>query len=161
MRLAIVESPFAGKTDAETARNVDYARVCLRDCLLRGEAPFASHLLYAQPGVLDDKIPEERRLGIEAGLSWAAAAQALWHAAQVGLGEEFLTEALQEPVRAVYTDLGVSPGMQLGIEHAERIGQLVERRELGATWFDSEIAKTWAVRIAADDLLRMLQETAP
>ena len=40
-RRVIVESPYAG--DIET--NVAYARAALRDCLSRGEAPIASHLL--------------------------------------------------------------------------------------------------------------------
>ena len=41
-----------------------YARACVADCLRRGEAPIASHLLYTQPGVLDDDVPEERAQGI-------------------------------------------------------------------------------------------------
>jgi len=66
MRRVILESPYAG----DVATNVAYARRALRDCLLRGEAPFASHLLYTQPGVLDDTLPDERACGIEAGLIW-------------------------------------------------------------------------------------------
>ena len=49
-RKVILESPYAG--DVET--NLRNARAAMRDCLLRGEAPYASHLLYTQPGVLDD-----------------------------------------------------------------------------------------------------------
>lgn len=80
--LVIVESPYAGDVDA----NVTYARRALRDCLERGEAPIASHLLYTQPGVLDDTVPEQRALGIAAGLAWrnvlgtARAAWAAWEA---------------------------------------------------------------------------------
>jgi hypothetical protein len=33
---------------------------CLHDCLEPGEAPFASHLLYTQPGVLCDGVANER-----------------------------------------------------------------------------------------------------
>jgi len=43
---------------------------------VRGEAPYASHALYTQPGVLDDSIPVERETGIEAGLEWGAKADA-------------------------------------------------------------------------------------
>ena len=43
MVLVLLESPYAGYVE----RNLAYARACMRDCLLRGEAPFASHLLYA------------------------------------------------------------------------------------------------------------------
>ena len=35
LRLVVLESPYAG----DVARNVRYARACLRDSLLRGEAP--------------------------------------------------------------------------------------------------------------------------
>jgi hypothetical protein len=42
----------------------------MRDSLHRGEAPIASHLLYTQDGILDDNIPSERQLGIDAGLAW-------------------------------------------------------------------------------------------
>lgn len=108
MRLVIVESPFAGKTDTETERNKEYARACLSDCLKRGEAPFASHLLYTQPGVLDDKIPEERQHGISAGFAWRGVADAT----------------------VVYTDFGISYGMQKGIEAAEKICHPIEYRKL-------------------------------
>ena len=105
MRLVIIESPFAGDVEL----NVRYARACLRDCLLRGEAPLASHLLYTQPGVLDDNDPWERATGIEAGLAWGRAAEAT----------------------VVYTDLGISPGMQQGVSRAHGEGRLVEYRALG------------------------------
>src|ERR1019366_3199089 len=62
MRLVIVESPYAGDIEA----NVAYARACVRDALARGEAPFVSHLLYTQPGILRDEVPAERERGIAA-----------------------------------------------------------------------------------------------
>jgi len=104
MRRVIVESPYAGDIEANEA----YARAALRDCLLRGEAPIASHLLYTQPGVLDDLIPEERTLGIEAGLVWGDTAEAT----------------------VVYTDRGVSGGMRYGIARAEQLGRPIEYRTL-------------------------------
>lgn len=103
-RLVIVESPFAGDVE----KNQDYARVCMRDCLLKGDAPYASHLLYTQPGVLDDLNKAERKLGIESGLQWGALAQA----------------------SVVYLDLGVSEGMKQGIERAKVEGREVEYRQL-------------------------------
>lgn len=102
MRLVIVESPYAGDVEA----NVEYARACLIDCLHRGEAPLASHLLYTQ--VLDDLQPDQRAAGIEAGLAWAVKADAT----------------------VVYTDRGTSRGMQYGIEHAQNHGRPVEYRLL-------------------------------
>jgi hypothetical protein len=104
MRRVLVESPYAGAVE----RNVSYARACLRDCLNRGEAPLASHLLYTQPGVLDDLVLEQRTLGIEAGLAWGLVADAT----------------------VVYTDLGFSSGMNLGVAAADRVNRSVEFRTL-------------------------------
>lgn len=66
MRLVVVESPFSGDVE----RNLRYLRACLRDCILRGESPYASHALLTQPGVLRDDLPHERNLGIAAGFVW-------------------------------------------------------------------------------------------
>jgi hypothetical protein len=104
-RLVILESPYAGDVEA----NVAYARRCLRDSLVRGEAPIASHLLYTQPGVLNDVIPDERSMGIDAGLAWRAVAQG----------------------SVVYVDRGISPGMRYGIDAALKSGLPVEYRKIG------------------------------
>jgi hypothetical protein len=102
----ILESPAHGDTLADRERNQRYARACMLDCLRRGEAPFVSHLLYAQ--VLDDEKPEERELGIDAGLEWGPAAYKC----------------------VVYVDLGVSPGMKAGIANAKRNCIPVKKRSL-------------------------------
>ena len=104
MKLVIIESPYAGNL----VQNIQYARAAMHDSLMRGEAPLASHVLYTQPGVLNDGIPAERALGIEAGLAWGRVAE----------------------LTAVYEDLGISPGMQQGIERAQREGRPVEYRSL-------------------------------
>ena len=65
-RLVIIESPYAGDIEA----NTEYARKAMRDSLELGEYPIASHLLYTQPGILDEDKPEEREWGITAGLAW-------------------------------------------------------------------------------------------
>lgn len=106
MKLVIVESPYAGDIE----RNVAYARACVRDSVLRGEAPIASHLLFTQRGILRDEVPEERKLGIEAGLAWRRVAD----------------------LTAVYTDYGISPGMEHGIRAARAAGVPVEFRRVGA-----------------------------
>ena len=100
----IVESPSKGFGNL----NVEYARRALRDSLLRGEAPTASHLLYTQPGVLDDDDVNERSMGIEAGLAWGRVAEAT----------------------VVYVDLGISEGMRKGITRALHEGRPVEYRRL-------------------------------
>lgn len=106
MRRVIVESPYAG----DIATNEAYARAAMHDCFMRGEAPFASHLLYTQASVLRDDVPGERALGIEAGLLWGELADAT----------------------VVYADRGISKGMQQGIERAEAAGRPVEVRSLSA-----------------------------
>lgn len=110
MRLVIVESPYAATTPEDVEANVEYARRCVRDSLSRGEAPIASHLLYTQPGILDDNVPSERQWGIDAGLAWRAVAEA----------------------SVVYTDRGISRGMRYGIEAAESAGIPVEYRTIEA-----------------------------
>lgn len=98
----IIESPFRARPptdmtaysppkdplDAAMQREIytKYARMCLMDSIERGEAPFASHLLY--PQVLDDNAGHERMLGIEMGFAW-------WECATI----------------VFYTDFGFSPGM--------------------------------------------------
>jgi len=106
MKLIILESPYAGNIE----RNTAYARAAMLDCLRRGESPMVSHLLYTQ--CLNDLKPDERRLGIEAGLAWGRAAEAT----------------------VVYADLGISGGMQQGIERSVNEGRPVEVRRLGADW---------------------------
>lgn len=103
----IIESPFAGQVE----RNLAYVRACMRDCLLRGEAPFASHALYTQPGVLDDATPAERALGIEAGFEWRWGARTLF-----------------------YVDLGWSRGMKQALEDCEIHKHPFEERRLGGYW---------------------------
>lgn len=104
MRLVILESPFAGDVEANTA----YARASVRDCLERGESAIASHLLFTQPGILRDGEPGERELGIAAGLEWYTVAQAA----------------------VFYLDRGMSGGMAEALEHLEmhRPMTLVEYR---------------------------------
>ena len=104
MKIVIVESPYAGDVE----RNVRYARAALRDCLQRGEAPFASHLLYTQKGVLNDDTPSERELGIRAGFVFRARADRT----------------------VVYSDLGISTGMHAGIRHSQELLIPIEYRSL-------------------------------
>jgi len=108
MRRVVIESPFSGKTPKIEQENIRYARLCVHDCLARGEAPYASHLFFTQPDVLDDDVPKERELGIAAGFAWGETAELV----------------------AVYTDRGISKGMEYGIERARKAGQTIENRTL-------------------------------
>lgn len=104
MKLVIMESPYAGNVE----RNTAYARACVKDCLNRGEAPLASHLLYTQPGILRDGIAAERELGVKAGQAWLRLAE----------------------VVAIYMDLGLSPGVVDAINLANYYKIPLEYRKL-------------------------------
>lgn len=80
----------------------------MHDSLLHGEAPFASHLLYTQPGILNDGNIIERQWGIQAGLMWGSVADAT----------------------VVYVDRGISRGMAYGIERAKKEGRPVTYRAI-------------------------------
>lgn len=104
MKRVVIESPFAGDIE----KNLKYTRACMRDSIMRGEAPIASHLLYTQEGILDDDNPDERALGIEIGLLWGKHAE----------------------ITAVYTDFGITKGMQLGIDRSTAEGRAIEYRSI-------------------------------
>ncbi len=106
MELVLIESPYAGDIE----NNIKYARQCMRDSLSRGEAPYASHLIYTQEGILDDTKPDERLWGITAGLLWGR-------------------NALKT---IVYLDKGLSSGMIYGITAAKLDGRPVEIRYLNS-----------------------------
>ena len=107
LRLVVIESPLAPGGKHSLRSNQDYARQCMKDSLRRGEAPYASHLLY--PQVLDDFNATERAMGMEAGFAWGAAASTV----------------------AVYTDRGISRGMTEGIKRAHARGATIVFRSLG------------------------------
>ena len=102
MRRVIIESPFAG----DIPRNLAYARRAIRDSILRGESPYASHLII--PGALSDHIASERNLGIRCGYAWWGAASLI----------------------AFYTDLGWSRGMNAALVRAISLDIKWEERSL-------------------------------
>jgi hypothetical protein len=104
MKRIVLESPYAGNVE----RNIAYAKLCVKDMLKRGEAPIASHLLFTQPGILDDLKPEERKLGIEAGQAWLTVAE----------GINF------------YVDFGVSNGMKWTLGVVEKLQRPYQFRNL-------------------------------
>lgn len=98
-----LESPYAG----DVSDNEEYARKAYHDCLVnRGEAPFASHLNYTQPGVLNDLNHTERMAGIEAGFA--------------------IAQKLEKSV--FYIDRGFSTGMRYGLTNALENNRPIEFR---------------------------------
>jgi hypothetical protein len=105
MKRVVIESPFAGDVEA----NREYLHRCCLDSLRSGESPYASHGFFVY--FMDDLKPEERQLGINAGLAWADAAELV----------------------AVYTDRGISPGMSYAIRRHEANKRPIEYRSIGPT----------------------------
>ena len=103
MKRVILESPYRG----DVARNAAYLDRCLLDSLQRGESPIASHKIW--PGILDDNNQEQRALGIEAGLAWVPVAEKI----------------------VVYTDYGISDGMENAMSRARLHNIPIELREIG------------------------------
>jgi hypothetical protein len=103
----ILESPFAGATQELFDTYQIYLKRAILDCLRRREAPFASHAIYSQ--VLDDATPAERETGLHAGWAWMGGAHRV----------------------IVYSDYGISGGMDGGIRRADEEGLDIEYREIG------------------------------
>lgn len=101
-----VATPLRASARYTQEENSRFAKMCLRDCLRRGEAPFAPHLLY--PLVLHDDRPEERELGISAGLAFLHVCSRV----------------------ACYVDRGVSAGMRGELRQALLTATPIEFRRL-------------------------------
>jgi hypothetical protein len=111
VKLVIIESPYKG----EIGRNLLYLRACIRDCIKRGESPYASHQMLTD--ALDDNDPAERALGIAAGLAWR---KAFFHT----------ENGVRHVLPVFYLDLGWSGGMKNAQVLYEKEGVLYERRNL-------------------------------
>jgi hypothetical protein len=96
MKRVVIESPLNAPTREQIEVHKSYAKACILDSLRRGEAPYASHIFFDQPGLLDDLLPEERERGILAGFAWGEAADTV----------------------AFYVDFKISGGMRRGFERA-------------------------------------------
>lgn len=107
--IVVIESPYAAKTKADAEMHRIYAGRAMRDSVIRGETPLASHILYAASGALDDNNPDERDLGIRTGYK-------LWRVAD----------------RIVfYLDYGMSSGMEKAMKRAESKGEKIVKRYIG------------------------------
>lgn len=104
-KLVVLESPFK---EGDTKENIKYAVECMKDCFLRGEYPFASHLLYTVGEITREHILRERELGIKAGFAWGRFAKKT----------------------VIYTERGITSGMKKGIEEAKKQGREIEYRKL-------------------------------
>lgn len=88
--------------------NVRRALFACGVALDKGYAPIAPHLIY--PRCLDDNDPEERNIGIFAGLAWLADCDELWQwgaSVSEGMARELaLAKVLGIPIR-VFNSVGI------------------------------------------------------
>ncbi len=103
-RLVVIESPYAG----QPIDNIAYLHRCIRECALRGDSPYASHLMLTT--ALDDNDADERTLGIALGLEFRR----------------------RVDMRIFYVDRGWSRGMTAALDIYNRDGLPYEVRKLGA-----------------------------
>lgn len=108
----ILESPFAPTDRYTNEEAIAYACEAMLDSLRRMEAPYLSHLLY--PRVIPDE-GHLREFGLQAAQSWINVCTRM----------------------VVYTDLGISSGMQQAIRKAERHGLQITYRAIRTASFHS------------------------
>ena len=101
-------APQIQRMSAARSRPMSNMRADACAIVMRDEAPIASHLLFTQPGILDDHVPAERTLGIDAGHAWLIHADAV----------------------VFYIDRGMSHGMQVAMRRAQRAGVDTELRSI-------------------------------
>jgi hypothetical protein len=104
--IVVIESPWAGLGAGEKAKK--YLRNCIRDSLARNEIPWASHAMLAWTEALYETDTEQRLEGINVNKKMIIRAELI----------------------AVYTDHGISKGMQTAITFARMHGKRVESRRL-------------------------------
>lgn len=66
MKKVYICSPYRAKNNEELTRNIEYAKSLTRQAIKAGFAPITPHLYKSQ--CLDEDKPEERELGLKAGI---------------------------------------------------------------------------------------------
>lgn len=85
-----------------------YIRMCIRDCLVREEIPWASHVMFAWTEALYDDDPEQRAEGLAVAKQMSKRCDLI----------------------AVYSDLGVTSGMREVLTFAAFQGKKIEHRKI-------------------------------
>ena len=124
----ILESPFGADPD----KFIPYGRAAIADSLQQGEAPMAMHLLYTQPGVLNDRVPTDRAKGMEAAFAWYQMAEKV----------------------VVYRDFGISHWMQAGIDLAISYGLQIDYRSLRGKGVLPAVFDTFPATVGDWEVLR-------
>lgn len=124
----ILESPFGADPD----KFIPYGRAAVADSIKRGEAPLAMHLLYTQPGILNDQVSTDRAKGMEAAFAWYPGAE----------------------LCVVYRDFGISNGMQAGIDLAMSYGLQIDYRSLRGRGVLPAVFETFPATVGDWEVLR-------
>jgi hypothetical protein len=114
MQCVLLETPCSGNEHPIFYER--YAKACIRDSLLRNEAPLSAFLLYKQSGILNNFISSEQILGRLAQSEWS----------------KFCKKII------VYKDLGLTKEMQINIDSAVASNKIVEYRILNDSQFKKE-----------------------
>lgn len=107
-KTAILVTPFMSEDPAMASRAYRYAMRAVQDSIRRGEAPMATHAFFYES--LSYKNPVERDIGLQCQLSWLKRAELV----------------------VVYTDGGITPGMQTIINSGEIKNKRMEYRSIGS-----------------------------
>jgi hypothetical protein len=100
MRRAYLISPFSG----DTTRNIAYALKAMHYLFAIGYSPYASHILFAASGCLDDSDAKDREFGMAAGYAFLSTCE----------------------VAFAFMDLGVSRGMRSDLDAARRLSVKID-----------------------------------
>jgi len=95
MKRAYLISPYSG----DTKKNVAYALRCMHHALSEGYSPYASHILFAASGCLNDDDPKDRDFGFRAGYAFLSTCE----------------------IALSFMDLGVSRGMRADLDASRRL----------------------------------------
>jgi len=153
VKLVIIESPYKGDVE----RNNRYLRSCIRDCINRGESPYASHRMLTD--ALNDNDPIERTIGIQAGLAWRNVRQTVYRTPEGPLDDSRKIIGFDRVSHIFYLDLGWSEGMVLARSTYDKDDILYEERKLPKN--DSFFSPPILAPDLTDDELTMLSVCAP
>lgn len=131
----LIESPLSESNGEPFFKNIYYAQMCMLYALRCGAAPMATHLEWTQcPGAKQIFVPDDDTENLNIGRNNALIA-----------GDKI--RSMVEEVW-IFTDLGISSGMQHGIDHARQIKKPVREMHLPKNlmdkvndWQDKSISK--------------------
>ena len=106
-RKAYIVSPYAGDVEKNTKDTVRYCRYAVK----QGYIPVAAHLIY--PQILDDRVPEERAMGLMFGLSLLDMCDEVWiFARRDAEGQYILSDGMKKEYNREYPPHQLQQGIK-------------------------------------------------